>query len=161
MHFEYAIPFLRKINEKYGNDITFKVIGDSSYQNEELNIVGISWNEADEIKELSGFDIGIMPLPDDEWAKGKCGLKGLQYMALEIPTIMSPVGVNTEIIQDGVNGFLAVDIDEWVEKLSLLIESLALREKLGKAARKTVLEKYSFESQKQNYLNCFEELIKK
>jgi glycosyltransferase involved in cell wall biosynthesis len=161
MHFEYAIPFLRKIKVKYGNDITFKVIGDSTYRNEELNIIGISWNEADEIKELSGFDIGIMPLPDDEWAKGKCGLKGLQYMALEIPTIMSPVGVNTEIIQDGVNGFLAVDIDEWVEKLSLLIESIALREKLGNAARQTVLEKYSLESQKQHYLNYFQELIKK
>ena len=161
MHFEFAIPFLKKIKEKYNNNITFKVIGDSSYRNEELNITGNAWNEENEIQELSDFDIGIMPLPDDEWAKGKCGLKGIQYMALEIPTIMSPVGVNTEIIQDGVNGFLAGDVDEWVEKLSLLIESSALREKLGKAGRQTVLEKYSFESQKQHYLSCFQELIKK
>ena len=88
------------------------------------------------IEDLCEMDIGIMPLPDDEWAKGKCGLKGLQYMALEIPTIMSPVGVNTEIIQDGENGFLAAHEDEWFEKLSKLIDDASLRQRLGKAGRK-------------------------
>jgi glycosyltransferase involved in cell wall biosynthesis len=102
-----------------------------------------------------------MPLPDDEWAKGKCGLKGLQYMALKIPTIMSPVGVNSEIIKDGINGFLAKKTDEWVEKISLLIDSEDLRKKIGGKGRQTVIEKYSFESQKQKYLNCFNELIEK
>ena len=159
-HFEHAVPFLSLIKKKYGDKVSFKVIGDNSYRNEELGITSIAWNKEDEIKELSTFDIGIMPLPNDEWAKGKCGLKGLQYMALEIPTIMSPVGVNTEIIQDGVNGFLATSVEEWVNKLSLLIESKELRTKIGKEGRKTVEEKYSVESQKENYLKYFNELIK-
>lgn len=80
-------------------------------------------------------------------------------MALEIPTIMSPVGVNTEIIQDGINGFLASSEQEWFDKLSLLIESKELREQVGKAGRKTVIENYSVEANKQKYLELFNKII--
>ena len=134
-------------------------MGDPHYSNNELEIKGIQWTSATEVDVLASFDIGIMPLPDDEWAQGKCGLKGLSYMALEIPTIMSPVGVNSDIIQDGVNGYLAVAEEEWVNKISQLVESAELRMKLGKNARETVIEKYSVESQKDRYLNYFEQLI--
>jgi len=158
-HFNVALPFLIKLKDKYGDKICFKVIGDNNYINEELNIQGIAWNKEDEIKELSSFDIGIMPLPNDKWAEGKCGLKGLQYMALEIPTIMSPVGVNIEIIQDGENGFLADKEDEWLEKLSLLIENEKLRNTIGKAGRKTVEEKYSVQANKDKYLRIFNSLV--
>ena len=79
-----------------------------------------------------------MPLPDDEWSRGKCGLKGLQYMALEIPTVMSPVGVNSKIIEDGRNGLLAASDEEWVDKLTQLVESATLRRSLGQAGRRTV-----------------------
>jgi len=159
-HFELAVPFLKKLKDKYDGKIICKVIGDGNYRNEELNITGLPWKKEDELKELSTFDIGIMPIPDDDWSKGKCGLKGLQYMALEIATVMSPVGVNSEIIKDGENGFLASDADEWVEKISRLIEDVLLRTKLGKAARKTVDDHYSVNSQKQVYLNAFNNLIK-
>lgn len=158
-HFEFAIPFLKELKKKYGNAIHIKVIGDGSYTHPALGIKGIAWHKHTEIKELSEIDIGIMPLPDDEWTKGKCGLKGLQYMALEIPTVMSPVGVNTEIIADGTNGFLASQTHEWVEKISALIESEALRIKLGQAARKTVEQHFSVQSQKENYLRHFNQLI--
>ncbi|MDQ3190363.1 MAG: glycosyltransferase, partial [Bacteroidota bacterium] len=117
------------------------------------------WNKETEIEDLSKIDIGIMPLPDDMWAKGKCGFKGLQYMALEIPSIMSPVGVNNEIIEDGVNGFLAKTEEEWFEKLSLLIESPAIRKRLGKAGRQTVEQRYSVKSQKERYLEVFEKVL--
>jgi glycosyltransferase involved in cell wall biosynthesis len=157
-HFNHAVPFLKKLKEKFGDKISIKAIGDANYKNEELNVISLPWKKESEVEELSTFDIGIMPLPDDKWASGKCGLKGLQYMALEIPTIMSPVGVNSEIIQDGINGFLASGEEEWIEKLSRLIESKELREKIGKAGRKTVEEKYSIESQKNNYLKLFKEL---
>ena len=159
-HFSFAIPALKIIKQKYMEKVFFKVIGDGSYSNEELGIKGIAWNKQDEIKELSTIDIGIMPLPDDEWSKGKCGLKGLQYMALGIPTIMSSVGVNKVIIKDGVNGFLASEIDEWVSKISKLIEDKDLRMKMGKAGRVTVLENYSVDSQKSNYLKYFNQISK-
>ena len=159
-HFEYALPFLKKLKQKYGEKISVKVIGDASYQNSELNVKGIAWNKQSEVAELSSFDIGIMPLPNDEWAKGKCGLKGLQYMALEIPCVMSPVGVNSEIISDGVNGFLAKDETEWIEKVSRLIDNPGLRTSIGIEARKTVVEKYSVDAQKGKYLEVFKNLLR-
>ncbi len=159
-HFQYAIPFLKKIKGKYGDRVKFKVIGDGNYKNEELDVVGLPWRKDTELKDLSSFDIGIMPLPDDEWAKGKCGLKGLQYMALEIPTLMSPVGVNSEIIQDGENGFLATDLDEWVDKISQLVESEELRKEVGQKARRTVLDRYSVIALKETYLRLFNSLLK-
>lgn len=159
-HFEFAIGFLKSIKEKYGNQIQITVVGDGSYVNPELNIKGLPWIAEKETEVLNTFDIGIMPLPDDEWAKGKCGLKGLQYMALEIPTIMSPVGVNTEIIQHGVNGYLASTPEEWVRCISDLIENPSLRQKMGQAARQTVIDKYSVEANKGHYLSIFNSLLK-
>ena len=158
-HFEQAVPFLKKIKAKYGDKIFFRVMGDDTYENEELGIKGIAWSNDTEVHILSGFDIGIMPLPDDQWVKGKCGLKGLSYMALEVPTVMSDVGVNSEIIRDGENGYLASNEKEWIEKLSGLIDSFELRKRLGAEGRKTVAGHYSFESQKNNYLNSFNELL--
>ena len=160
-HFRMIENILQKIKERFGDRIYFKLIGSDTYENIQLGIKGIRWNIQTEIEDLSEIDIGIMPLPDDEWSKGKCGFKGLQYMSLEIPTVMSPVGVNTEIIEDGVNGFLASSEEEWIEKLSFLIESKSLRKRLGDNGRKTVIEKYSVESQKNRYLEFINELIKK
>lgn len=160
-HFEQALPFLKIIKEKYGDKVHFKVMGDPTYQNEELEIESIAWQSDTEVQTLQSFDIGIMPLPDDEWVKGKCGLKGLSYMAVEVPTIMSDVGVNSDIIKEGENGYLAITDQDWVDKLSMLIESCELRKKLGEAGRKTVLESYSMESQKKIYLAAFNELVKR
>ena len=158
-HFEQAVPVLKKIKEKYGDTVSFKVMGDATYKNNELNIVGIAWSNDTEVDILSSFDIGIMPLPNNEWVKGKCGLKGLSYMALEVPTIMSDVGVNPEIIDEGANGYLAKNEQDWINKLSLLIDSFELRERIGKNARKTVLEKYSTLSQQPHYISNFNELL--
>ncbi len=160
-HFEMLIPVYKRLKAIFGDNICFKVVGDGSFRNEELGIKGIAWNKADELLQLSSMDIGVMPLPNDEWAKGKCGLKGLQYMAMSIATVMSPVGVNTEIIQDGENGFLADTDEEWVNKLSLLIQDAALRRRLGEAGRQTTVEQYSVHAQKNNYLRYFNSLTQK
>lgn len=157
-HFNYATPFLKILLAKYNRRLKIVVIGDESYYNPELDIKGVAWSSEKELELLQEFDIGIMPLPDDDWSKGKCGLKGLLYMSLEIATVMSPVGVNKEIIQDGTNGFLASTDEEWVEKISILIESAELRKKLGIAGRKTVIEKYSVEANKESYIKLFTSL---
>ncbi len=157
-HFKTIIPVLKKLKEKFKNKIAFKIFGVPEYKNEDLQIQGIAWTPETEVQEISSFDIGIMPLPDNEWSRGKCGMKGLQYMALEVATVMSPVGVNKEIIQDGENGFLASSEEEWIQKLSLLIESKELRNSLEKAGRKTVEEKYSSLAIRNNYLQYFQQL---
>ncbi len=157
-HFEYVVNALMAIKAKYGDRVYFKVIGDGAYQNKQLEIKGHPWVKSSEINDLAEIDIGIMPLPDDEWAKGKCGLKGLQYMSLGIPTLMSPVGVNSEIIQDGINGFLAATDEEWINKISMLIESPELRAKIGFEGRQTVLKDYSVAANKSHYLNLFRSL---
>jgi len=153
---ETALPIIKKLKKRY--DFNFYIISNEKPRFD-INFEFKKWQAETEVKDLCKIDIGIMPLPDDEWAKGKCGLKGLQYMALEIPTIMSPVGVNSEIIQDGENGFLASNENEWLNKLSLLIENEDLRNKLGKAGRKTVEEKYSVEANKQKYLDVFNSIL--
>jgi glycosyltransferase involved in cell wall biosynthesis len=158
-HFETIVPILKIIKEKYQSNVYFKVIVNFPYKIPELEIEAVQWSIENEIIDLSEFDIGIMPLPDDDWAKGKCGFKGLQYMSLCIPTIMSPVGVNNEIIIDDENGFLASSEEEWINKLSLLIEDVELRKRIGSTGRKTVIEKYSVEANKQRYVQYFLNLM--
>jgi len=160
-HLDQALPVLRELKNIYSDRIYFKIIADIPYSIEDIDIISVKWNIDTEIEDLSEIDIGIMPLPDDEWAKGKCGFKGLQYMALEIPTIMSPVGVNKMIINDGVNGFLADTKEEWIEKAGKLIDSEELRKEMGKKGRETVLKNYSVESQKHNYLKALNDSIVK
>ena len=120
-----------------------RVIGTSEYQLEGVEVEALRWHSQSELADLRPVDIGIMPLPNDAWSKGKCGLKALQFMALGIPTICSPVGVNTEIIQDGENGFIANTEQEWIEKLGRLLRLPTLRDQIGLAGRATVEQKYS------------------
>ena len=120
-----------------------RVIGTPNYKIPGVDTEAMQWRSETELDDLREIDIGLMPLPDEDWSRGKCGLKALQYMALGIPTICSPVGVNSTIIKDGENGFLADGIAEWVEKIKLFVHSPALRRKIGMAGRKTVEDDYS------------------
>jgi len=120
-----------------------RVIGTPEYRLEGVEVEAMGWRAETEVDDLRSVDIGVMPLPDDAWSKGKCGLKALQFMALGIPTVCSPVGVNTAIIQDGENGSIAGTEDEWVEKLTQLLRSVEQRKRLGLAGRATVESKYS------------------
>lgn len=103
----------------------------------------VPWSLKQEVFLFNTCDIGIYPLWDDVWARGKCGLKAIQFMACGVPVVAAAVGVNREIIEDGVNGFLAATEAEWVEKLGWLLSDPRLREKLGQAGRRTVEERYS------------------
>ena len=97
-----------------------------------------------------------MPLPNDDWTKGKCGFKALQYMALKKPVIISPVGVNNEIVVNAENGFFADNEKEWLSQIQELITNKPLAEKIGEEGYKTVKGKYSVEANKQVFLNLFD-----
>ena len=145
---------LEAISKKY--NFKFLVISNQPPKRQYANSSWQEWRKESEVEDLDQIDIGIMPMPDNEWTQGKCGFKALQYMALEKPVVASPVGVNREIIQDGNNGFLAETDEEWIEKLSKLIENPELRQKIGIAGRQTVLKRYSVEANRKNFLNLFQ-----
>jgi len=138
-----------------------RIVGVPDYRLDGVDVESIPWRSRTEVEDLRVIDIGMMPLPDDDWTRGKCGLKALQYMALGIPTICSPVGVNSDIIQDGVNGFLASTEDEWIEKLTTLLHSAELRRRLGLAGRLTVEAKYSARSQVPRVVEVFKSVANK
>jgi glycosyltransferase involved in cell wall biosynthesis len=108
-----------------------------------VDVTCIPWRAETEAEDLRPLDVGLMPLPDDPWTRGKCGLKALQYMGLGIPPVVSPVGVNAEIVDDGRSGFHATTPAQWVERLALLICDPSLRQRLGSEARRTVETRYS------------------
>lgn len=120
-----------------------RVVGVKEFSLSGVETETAPWCERTEVEDLRPFDIGIMPLPDNRWTRGKCGMKALQYMALGIPTVGSPVGVNSRIIRDGENGLIATTEEEWVEKLTRLLRSPSLRERLGRAGRATVENEYA------------------
>jgi glycosyltransferase involved in cell wall biosynthesis len=149
---------LRGALQRLAREVPFRlrVIGTPEYHLDGVEVEALPWRSETEVADLKRMDVGIMPLPDDKWSKGKCGLKALQYMALGIPTVCSPVGVNTDIVQDGENGFIAGTEDEWVEKLATLLRSVELREQLGLAGRATVESRYSARVQAPRVCHIFE-----
>jgi glycosyltransferase involved in cell wall biosynthesis len=108
-------------------------------------IDNVPWSLDKEVELFNTCDIGVYPLPDDDWAQGKCGFKAIQFMACGVPVVASPVGVNREIIRDGENGFLAASPAEWREKIERLLVDPALRARLGAAGRETITQRYSLQ----------------
>ena len=119
-----------------------RVVGSGPLELAGVAVDVVAWREETEVEEIRGFDVGVMPLPDEPWARGKCGFKLVQYMACGLPVVASPVGVNAEIVEEGVNGFLARDGAEWVAALERLKENAAFGKRLGKAGRRKVEERY-------------------
>lgn len=154
---------IRDAISELARDESFKlrVIGTPDYELEGVDVEALPWKSETEITDLQKIDIGLMPLPDDQWSKGKCGLKALQYMALGIPTICSPVGVNTAIISDGQNGFIADTKEQWIAKLKSLLHSRDLRHNIGSAGRLTVEKEYSAIVHAPRVLKIFETAVKK
>lgn len=140
---EALLPVFYEIKAKFPQ-VTIKVVSDSfEALNGAAEIERVQWREKEEVKDLQSFDIGIMPLPNNPWTKGKCGFKLLQYQAVGIPVICSPVGVNREMVTEGVNGLFAYTNEEWFERLRRLITSPELRMRMGRTGRKRVLDEYS------------------
>jgi glycosyltransferase involved in cell wall biosynthesis len=138
------------------DEIAIHVVGESTFDIPGLPVDARPWQLSSEVADLSEFDIGVYPLPDEEWVYGKSGLKALQYMALEIPPVAQRIGTNLEIIEHGVNGFLASTHDEWVECIRTLVRDPELRRQMGRAARQTILDRYSVKGTAPVYLEIIE-----
>jgi glycosyltransferase involved in cell wall biosynthesis len=141
-HLEMFAPVLREFFARH-RGAQLRVVS-----NREPDLPGVPhvwrpWSPATEVDEVRQFDVGIMPIPDDPWARGKCALKALQCMAVGVPAVCSAVGANCEVIRHGENGFLASTPDEWLTHLAALCADPALRHRLGQSARKTVEQHYS------------------
>ncbi|WP_291368236.1 glycosyltransferase family 4 protein [Cyclobacterium sp.] len=149
-YLESVVPFLEKIQQNFFIKlllITGKELSHFS-GNQEL----IPWTEEGEADGLLKIDIGIMPLPDNPWERGKCAYKLIQYMACGLPVVASPVGMNREVVQHGVNGFLADTQEEWVEFLGKLISDWEMREAFGTKGYELVMEKYTLAGNFQKML---------
>ena len=133
-----AGPLARVASE---NDIELHVIG-ARLELPGVRCVHVPWTEASEVAAISAGDIGIMPLLDSPWERGKCGYKLIQYMACGLPVVASPVGVNCRIVDLGCNGFLAWDDAAWVDALARLVKNAELRKSMGEAGRRKVEKEY-------------------
>lgn len=153
-YLNFLFPVFLRLAKKY-NNIKFIVIANTRPTISLETLQFIEWNILTEIEDLVKIDIGIMPLSDDEWSKGKCGFKLLQYMALGIPCIGSKVGANIDIVEDGENGFLCTTEESWFQTLEKLINNESLRSIIGSNGRKTILNKYSVQSNEGNFLKLF------
>ncbi len=137
------------------DNISFSFVGSGDVDLNELPIKTICWSEETEVSDIQDFDVGIMPLADSPWERGKCGYKLIQYMACGKPVVASPVGANTEIVEHGVNGFLAESTEEWLEALTILRDNPDMRNKMGAAGRKMVKKKYCLEVTAPKLLSLF------
>ena len=147
------IPVLQKLEKEY--DFEFRVISNEKPDFSLKSLRFVAWNKETEIEDLARIQIGLMPLVEDQWSAGKCGFKALQYMALSIPTLLSPVGVNKTIITDGENGIFCDQAADWEKNLRGLLDDMSLSKKIGVAGKQRVQENYSVSAHSQNYLELF------
>ncbi len=142
---EPYLELIRPALEQLSRSHRFRlvVIGGGRFQLSGAPVEHRPWRSATEVADLSDLDVGVMPLPDAAWERGKCGLKALQYMALGIPPVVSPIGANRGIVQDATNGFLAESPADWTRLLGQLLTDEGLRSRLGNAARRSVEQQYA------------------
>jgi glycosyltransferase involved in cell wall biosynthesis len=136
-------PALRRLSEAHPGKVRFQLYGHPERKLNLPNFESLPFSLGTEIDDLRSFDIGIMPTPDNDWTRGKCAFKAIQYMALGIPTVVSPVGMATELVDHGVNGFWARTPEEWFEALNRLVLDVKLRSQFSEAGRKTIESRYS------------------
>ncbi len=150
-YLDSVMPVLRKLHEQA--DFRFIIIADQDPGFSDEFVEFRKWNIETEIKDLKEIDIGIMPLPDSPWAKGKCGFKLIQYLALEIPAVASDVGVNRKILGDA--GYICSSNEEWENALYQLLNNKKLRNEMGISGRKFIEENYSLMAVEEKFIGLF------
>lgn len=141
-------------------DIRFVAIGANVEELKGLPVEVWPWSEDTEVQSIQACDIGIMPLVDSSWERGKCGYKLIQFMACGLPVVASPVGVNKQIVEHGVNGFLAKDLQEWKQVLRQLLNDHELRKSMGRHGRERVEAWYSLQIQSPRVEAFMSEVLK-
>ena len=144
-YLERMRPVFEELGQKYPQ-IRLEIICDTFFDCDHIKVVKKMWSNDTEIDDLRNLDIGVMPLLDDPWSWGKCGLKILQYYGVGVAAVCTPVGVNKDVVEDGVNGFWAMTHDEWVTRLSTLIEDAELRKMMGLRGRELVMKSFSLQA---------------
>lgn len=150
------LPVLSKLYETI--PFRLKVICNTPPDFEFPDLQFVNWKKSTEVQDLLDLTVGLMPLPDEPWTRGKCGFKAIQYMSLGIPTVASPVGVNTTIIKHAENGFLPTTDDEWLIYLSILLSDFDLRNSMGRKAISTIENTYSYKSNLPVFMGAIENL---
>jgi len=158
-YLEKMRPIFENLGKRYPS-VDLKIVCDVFFDCDQMKVIKKYWNSEEEVSDLQSFDIGLMPLVDDPWSWGKCGLKIIQYQGVGVPVVCTPVGINRDLVEDGVNGFYAMTPEQWEEKLSILIEDSALREKMGLEGRKRVLSRYTLQTCGPRLLSILEQVAK-
>lgn len=152
-YLEMLVPVINRLQTKY--EFTFIIIANKNPELPVRNYRFIEWKKERESEDLLNFHIGIMPLFDGDIEKGKCGFKAIQYMALGIPAVVAPVGVNSVIVTDGKDGFTAKDEVEWEHRLEQLLTDPLLRKAFGEQSRRKVEAEYSVKATTPAFFNLF------
>jgi len=141
------LDIFRRILPQIGDEGKVRLLsigsGPLAWHDERLEVV--DWSQESEVEQLRRIDVGVMPLSDSPWDRGKCGLKLIQYMAFGLPVLASPVGVNVDIIEHGKNGFLCKTPEEWIDAMKYLADKPEVRAEMGKGSRNKVASTYSLE----------------
>jgi len=159
-YLENMRPVFDALSKKYDH-LRLKIVCDTFFDCNQMEVIKKQWNSDDEVQDLQSFDIGLMPLMDDPWSWGKCGLKIVQYQGVGVPVVCTPVGINRDLIKDGENGFWAMNQEEWIEKLSILIDDGPLRRKMGLKGREKVKRWYSLQECRLKMYRILEELMER
>jgi glycosyltransferase involved in cell wall biosynthesis len=150
-------PMLEELGGRVPN-VRLKIICDRFLRFDPLPVVACPWTAAGEAAEIAAADVGVSWIPDDDWSRGKCGLKSLQYMAAGLPVVANPVGVHVEMIRHGETGFLVETTEQWVEAVGRLARDPDLRQRMGAAGRRQLEEKYSVARGAERWLSLLHQV---
>jgi len=151
-------PALRRLAAAYPGKFCFRAFGYSDGHLDLPDFISFPFRVDGEVEYLESLDIGVMPLPNTEWTRGKCAFKAIQYMAMGIPTVASPVGITCDIVRHVENGLVASTNDEWFDCLSRLISEERLRHQLGSRGRRTIEQSYSLQVWGPRLVSLFDRL---
>jgi len=157
-YLSHLMPALERVAQRCPQ-VRLKIVCDRFLESSLLRVIKKPWSSEEEITDLQSFDIGIMPLSDDPWSRGKCALKIIQYFGVGVPVVCSPVGMNRDIVEDGVNGFWASKEGEWEDRLVRLVEAKDLRREMGLQGRRTVERGFTVEVNGPRILNILRQVV--